>query len=137
MRLQALFASQLDDDNAVVDTGAWQKAQVRVKRNAAGRRYADEVRRLRNQLLTCLGAPSVDPDEDLHYGDEGTVHDAGGTLRMSADRSGVVDGDLRFETYDNLYAADLSVFPMIPAANPALTLAALVLRLADHLRARI
>jgi choline dehydrogenase-like flavoprotein len=49
----------------------------------------------------------------------------------------VVDTDLKFEEYDNLYVADLSVWPFIPAANPALTLAALSLRLADTLKQRI
>jgi choline dehydrogenase-like flavoprotein len=44
-----------------------------------------------------------------------------------------VDADLKFEGLDNLYVSDNSVFPFIPAANPALTLSALSLRLADHL----
>ena len=48
---------------------------------------------------------------------------------------GVVDTDLKFHAYDNLYACDLSVFPASPAANPTLTLAALSLRLARRLRA--
>ena len=38
---------------------------------------------------------------------------------------GVVDDDLRFLAYDNLYACDNSVFPASPAANPSLTTAAL------------
>ena len=45
----------------------------------------------------------------------------------------VVDTDLKFHEYNNLYACDLSVFPTSPAANPTLTLAALAMRLADHL----
>jgi choline dehydrogenase-like flavoprotein len=69
----------------------------------------------------------------MHFGNEGTPHHAGGSLRMSGNNSGVVDTDLRVETVDNLYVADCSVFPFIPAANPALTLSALSLRLADHL----
>ena len=36
-----------------------------------------------------------------------------------------------------IYACDLSVFPTSPAANPTLTLAALAIRLADHLRAKL
>jgi choline dehydrogenase-like flavoprotein len=49
--------------------------------------------------------------------------------------AGLRNEQLRFLGYDNLYACDVSVFPMIPAANPALTLGALALRLADHLAA--
>lgn len=44
-----------------------------------------------------------------------------------------MDTDLRFEGLDNLYVADNSVVPFIPATNPALTLSALSLRLAAHL----
>lgn len=64
----------------------------------------------------------------------GVAHEVG-TLRMAADGSGVVDADLRFLAYDNLYACDNSVFPASPAANPSLTTVALALRLADRLAA--
>jgi choline dehydrogenase-like flavoprotein len=49
----------------------------------------------------------------------------------------VVDEDLRFRGFDNLYVCDLAVFPSAPAANPSLTLAALALRLGDQIRAEI
>jgi GMC oxidoreductase len=54
--------------------------------------------------------------------------------RMTAGQDGVVDTDLKFLAYDNLYACDNSVFPVSPA-NPSLTLAALALRLAQKLTA--
>jgi choline dehydrogenase-like flavoprotein len=44
---------------------------------------------------------------------------------------------LRPSLYKKLYACDLSVFPASPAANPTLTLAALAIRLADHLKAKV
>ena len=69
----------------------------------------------------------------LQTADLGGVAHEVGTLRMAGDGSGVVDADLKFLGYDNLYACDNSVFPTSPAANPSLTLAALALRLADHL----
>lgn len=47
---------------------------------------------------------------------------------------GVVDTNLKFLGYDNLYACDLSVFPTSPAANPTLMLAAMAIRLAEHLK---
>jgi choline dehydrogenase-like flavoprotein len=49
---------------------------------------------------------------------------------------GVVNRDLRLHTMDNLYAAVRAVFPTGSFANPALTLIALAVRRADHLRAR-
>lgn len=62
----------------------------------------------------------------------GVAHEVG-TLRMSDDGTGVVDDNLKFLAYDNLFACDNSVFPASPAANPSLTTAALALRLAAHL----
>lgn len=58
-----------------------------------------------------------------------------GTTRMSLDpRHGVVDTDCRAHGVDNLYLAGSSVFPSAGYANPTLTIVALALRLADHLR---
>ena len=58
-----------------------------------------------------------------------------GTTRMSADPAlGVVDADCRVHGYGNLYVAGSSVFPTGGWANPTLTILALVLRLAAHLR---
>jgi choline dehydrogenase-like flavoprotein len=58
-----------------------------------------------------------------------------GTTRMAASpREGVVDGDCRVFGVENLYLAGASVFPTGGWMNPTLTLVALALRLADHLR---
>ncbi|WP_146151815.1 FAD-dependent oxidoreductase [Ahniella affigens] len=61
-----------------------------------------------------------------------------GTTRMHDDPTqGVVNRDCRLHGVDNLYVAGASVFPTSGVANPTLTLAALAIRLADHLRAGI
>jgi choline dehydrogenase-like flavoprotein len=61
-----------------------------------------------------------------------------GTTRMSGDSgSGVVDADCRIHGVSNVYVASGSVFPTCGVANPTLTIVALALRLADHLKARI
>ena len=58
-----------------------------------------------------------------------------GTTRMAADaRYGVVDTDCRVHGVANLYIAGSSVFPSAGHANPTLTLVALCVRLAEHLR---
>ena len=58
-----------------------------------------------------------------------------GTTRMSASSdTGVVDPDCRLHTVENLYVAGSSVFPTSGYANPTLTIVAMSLRLADHLR---
>jgi GMC oxidoreductase len=58
-----------------------------------------------------------------------------GTARMGADAStGVVDADCRVFGIDNLFIASSAVFPTTSFANPTLTILALTIRLADHLR---
>ena len=58
-----------------------------------------------------------------------------GTTRMSADPAqGVVDADCRVHGMANLYVAGSSVFPTCGSANPTLTIVALALRLAAHLK---
>jgi choline dehydrogenase-like flavoprotein len=60
-----------------------------------------------------------------------------GTTRMSASaREGVVDGDCKVFGTSNLFVASASVFPTSGHANPTLTILALALRLADHLKAQ-
>jgi choline dehydrogenase-like flavoprotein len=60
-----------------------------------------------------------------------------GTTRMHVDPArGVVDENCRVHGVSNLYVSGGSVVPTGGYANPTLTVAALALRLADHLRAR-
>jgi choline dehydrogenase-like flavoprotein len=58
-----------------------------------------------------------------------------GTTRMSADpKEGVVDANCRVHGLANLYIGGAAVYPTAGAVNPTLTLVALSLRLADHLK---
>ena len=58
-----------------------------------------------------------------------------GALRMSQNASdGIVDPNCRIHTVDNLYIAGCGVYPTSGYANPTLTIVALALRLADHLK---
>jgi choline dehydrogenase-like flavoprotein len=61
-----------------------------------------------------------------------------GTTRMHGDPAhGVVDADCRVHGIDNLYVAGSSVFPTGGFAHPTLTIVALAVRLAAHLRGRL
>ena len=61
-----------------------------------------------------------------------------GTTRMSVDPgSGVANSECRVHSVDNLYIAGSSLFPTYGFANPTLTLVALALRLADHLKQKV
>jgi choline dehydrogenase-like flavoprotein len=58
-----------------------------------------------------------------------------GTTRMGIDpEQSVVNPDLKVHTVGNLYVAGGSVFPTSGCANPTMTIVALSIRLADHLR---
>jgi choline dehydrogenase-like flavoprotein len=60
-----------------------------------------------------------------------------GTTRMAVDpRQGVVDPDCKAHGIANLYIAGSSVFPSGGPINPTLTIVALAMRLADHLKAK-
>jgi choline dehydrogenase-like flavoprotein len=61
-----------------------------------------------------------------------------GTTRMSDDpKTGVVDADCKIHGIDNLYVAGSSCFVTGGAVNPTLTVVAISLRLATHLKDKI
>jgi choline dehydrogenase-like flavoprotein len=61
-----------------------------------------------------------------------------GTIRMGRDPSrAAVDPDCHTFDHPNLYVVDASVLPTSAAVNPSLTIAALALRAAEHVRAEL
>ncbi len=72
-------------------------------------------------------------DTVIPEGFSGAAHHMG-TCRMSdREEDGVVDRDCRTHGTQNVFVAGSSVFPTGGGVNPTLTIAALSLRLADHL----
>jgi choline dehydrogenase-like flavoprotein len=58
-----------------------------------------------------------------------------GATRMAGDPTrGVVDANCRVYGTENLFIATSSIFPTVGYANPVLTITALAIRLADHLK---
>jgi choline dehydrogenase-like flavoprotein len=98
----------------------------------------ESVRRLEALLARVLqetGIGAVEPGEGEPRYTDASHHM--GTTRMSSDpRRGVVDADCRVHGVGNLWIASSSVFPSAGHANPTLTIVALALRLAEHLRDR-
>ena len=89
---------------------------------------------------TRIGRLDYDPAgvelEMTRYGAYGGHHI--GTARMGRDaRGSAVNPDGRLHEVQNLYVAGSAVFPTSGQANPTLTIVAMALRLADHLRSRL
>ncbi|KAF5681253.1 FAD NAD(P)-binding domain-containing protein [Fusarium heterosporum] len=78
---------------------------------------------------------TVDQIELGELGPGGVAHELGSIPMPNAfNKNGILDANLKMQYgWDNVYVCDLSVFPYSPAANPTLSLAALSLRLSDHL----
>jgi choline dehydrogenase-like flavoprotein len=131
-----MFYADLNPANGLAVTGnPADDAQVTVLASPPPATVLAEADQLAHDLLTGLGAQPVLNEAGLGLQTAklgGVAHEVG-TLRAAGDGTGVVDQNLKFLAYKNLYACDNSVFPASPAANPSLTTAALALRLARHL----
>lgn len=84
-----------------------------------------------------LGRIELEDHFDLRYWDASTAWHQLGTTRMSIDPGqGVVDPDSRLHGTRNLYVTGGSVFCSGGRANPTMTIVALAVRLAEHLRSK-
>jgi hypothetical protein len=92
--------------------------------NAMGQRVLDQLD----------GERLPELDLNLVVSASGAVSHEVGTMRMGASKeNAVVNENLQVFDQPGLYVCDNSVFASSPAANPSLTLAALAVRLADHI----
>ncbi len=123
------FSSRLVDTNKVILDGV--SPTVSMVDCPISSAELDEINSIADQVRASLGGEWIGEWTTVSRAGLGGVAHEVGTLRMGND--GVVDSNLKFHHYDNLFACDLSVFPSSPAANPSLTLAALALRLANNL----
>lgn len=101
--------------------------------------YLETLDRAVAQVLGHLGnlVTSVNMFPNWHAEVYSAAHHSG-TARMAASsRDGVCDANARVNGLQNLYVADASIIPGSGIANTGLTIAALALRLAKHLRATV
>jgi choline dehydrogenase-like flavoprotein len=85
------------------------------------------------QKAEWLQSAQIETNSELR----GVAHHLG-TTRMSEDpRTGVVDRNCRVHTVENLFINSGSVMPTGGFAGPTITIAALGIRLADHLKDRL
>lgn len=131
-----LCESPLLDQNTVIQQGPSNvDAIIAMEPSNHANYLIGEMEQYKQAILQGLDATVLPGDNlDLNLAPLGGVAHEVGTLRMGNNGEGVVDTNLKFNQYENLFCCDLSVFPSSPAANPSLTLVALALRLADHLR---
>jgi choline dehydrogenase-like flavoprotein len=94
----------------------------------------DELRRLGIGMLAPLDPTEI---EGWPANLEGGWHQIGTTRADNDPKRGVVDAQGRVHGVANLFVAGSSVFPTAGAAPPTLTIVAMALRLADHLRHRL
>ncbi|HJW57113.1 MAG TPA: GMC family oxidoreductase, partial [Burkholderiaceae bacterium] len=110
-------------------------------------RLSDQVKRTFDRTLAMLtdelrhgGVADVDLDSPIEGGDwpsafeqEGTWHHMGTTRMHDSPKCGVVDRNCQVHGMTNLYVAGSSVFPTAGANFPTITIAALALRLSEHI----
>ncbi|MDX8030052.1 GMC family oxidoreductase [Lentzea sp. BCCO 10_0856] len=104
------------------------------------------AKRASDQIFELLGADdhtSYKPDDDQYFEHNGEplrywgAGHGGGTHVMGASRrDSVVDQWQRCWDHPNLYAVGCGSMPSLGTSNPSITMAALVLRTADHLVSR-
>jgi len=68
------------------------------------------------------------------HGNKNTTHQCGTLVFGDDPRTSVLDPFCRAHDLENLYVVDASFFPSSAAVNPALTIIAQALRVADHLK---
>jgi choline dehydrogenase-like flavoprotein len=150
MLCEVVFMLNIDlvEQNWVkVGKGAGDRAIVSMKPSPTPAPVRAALNKIQRQIIDALGGGKIDSTmtDDafvLHEAKLGAAGHETGTLRLKRRQAGgqdgaepgwVVDDDLKLRDYQNLYVCDLSIFPVSPAANPSLTLAALAMRLAEHL----
>jgi choline dehydrogenase-like flavoprotein len=153
----------LNPENTITFSGEKARPKVRMKKYE-GDDLLEQTEELKWRLFKVLQAQptSGDPvdflsDEvewklsfrdrnDFGEGSPGGVAHEAGSLRMQVTTAdgvvtspGLVDENCLYLGLpgDNVYVCDLSVFPTTPAANPSLTVVALAIRLANHLKEKL
>lgn len=135
--LDAMSYGELEDRNRIIPQGEGKLPLIQYHWYRTGA-YGDftnlerMLKEFRNQVLHQMGA-AFDSKITPKNKPQGTIHHAGGSLRMGTPVDGCVDENLRYHGVDNLYVADASVMPYAITPKPSLTIAALALRLVDHL----
>ncbi len=108
------------------------RMKIDFNRTPAGRAAGQDRLNLLEKVIECMGYKVVYKALEDPGG-----HHTTGTCRMGVSPEiGVTDGDMKVHGTDNLYVCSNAAFPTGSAVNPTLTLAAMALRLGNHLASR-
>ena len=137
-----IFSEQLPDPENRVMLGEERDAlgsrtlRLQWRWDAESRRQAQRAQAFYTRAVRTAGWRLVhDPETQPPHLRYPSQHHHLGTTRMAENaKRGVVDADGRVHGTENLYIAGGSVFPTGGYINPTLTIVALALRLADHVR---
>jgi choline dehydrogenase-like flavoprotein len=116
-----------DDNRVTVDSGGRIRLSYRPNNLRAHRRLVKEMRR----ILRRLGFWIVMTHS---HGRKNTTHQCGTVVFGTDPRSSVLDSYCRSHDIGNLFVVDASFFPSSAAVNPALTIVAQALRVAEHIK---
>jgi choline dehydrogenase-like flavoprotein len=110
----------------------------RLVRRTLARAHEALDEELRSSGIGRVVDPFREGDEQRFLSSLGFVWHHMGTTRMDVDPTqGVVDANARLHSASNVYVAGSSVFPTPGNDMPTLTIVALALRLADHLKTEL
>jgi choline dehydrogenase-like flavoprotein len=142
VKFQTIVEAEPNRDSRV--TLSSQKDALGMNRVRVDWRLTELAKRTFDRTVTLLaeemqrtGVAEVELDEPLEGKPwpaqlEGTWHHMGTTRMHDSPRQGVVDRNCRVHGMSNLYVAGSSVFPTVGANFPTITIAAMTLRLSEH-----
>lgn len=122
-----------------LDAFGQNKVQLDWRLNEQDRRSVTRLHEILAEELGRAGLGRLRIDVDIEAEDwmssfRGSYHHMGTTRMHDDPRQGVVDASCRLHGISNLFIAGSSIFPTSGHANPTLTIVALSLRLAEHIK---
>jgi choline dehydrogenase-like flavoprotein len=127
-----VMSEDLPDPQSRVTLGAGGRIEVRFRPNNL--RAHNRLIRLATRMLRKAGYPIV---LIQRMGIETNSHQCGTACFGTDPTKSVLDPFCRSHDVSNLFVVDASFFPSSAAVNPALTIAAQALRVADHIKGQI
>lgn len=117
-----------------------QKTEIHWQLNEIDVQHAIRVQEIWAEEFSRAGFGTLEfarKKEDLKFEKTAMHHHMGATRMHHDPKQGVVDANCKVHGLTNLFIAGCSVFPTSGYANPTLTIIALSLRLADHIKTLI